>query len=68
VELAVNKSVQAFASALRSVYGRNGALHAAVVTVGISWSFSTKFEPGALMEHYGSARRGELRKRSGDID
>ncbi len=43
MELAVNKSVQLFASALHSAYGRNGPLHAAVVTVGISWSFSTRF-------------------------
>src|SRR5260370_7148176 len=49
VELAVNKSVQVFASALRSVYGRNCALHPPVATLRITSSLCTKLELDALL-------------------
>jgi hypothetical protein len=41
---AVNGSLEVYASLARSVQGQNGHLHAAVVTIGASWSFGAAGE------------------------
>lgn len=52
---AVTQSWQMFLTVARSVEGRNGHLHAAVVTIGVSRSFDTR----STMERASLAPRGE---------
>ena len=47
VSFAINRKMEMFASVGRSLFGKNGHLHAAVVTVGVSRTFGTHKEESA---------------------